>query len=381
MKKLLFLLSVLTVIACDDETKKDSCPADATANAGADQTLTSLTTTLAANLPEGYTGQWTIKSGTGGQLANDKQANTSFTGLNGEVYVLEWKLSACKTFTDEVTINIQDNSTAPNAGEDRIIMHAKQTNLQATGTGIWTIVSGEGGEIVSPNNPISLFKGELGETYILRWSASENLFDEVSINFRGLSKTTDVTFRDVIEMSVSEFNIPNDKVAFFLLENDVDNGIGLFIERTAKRVKFIPYLAAGLIDYSIQILIYDDFEGNNPQLIQTPYNFTQRLYENILTEFRTLNQVLPKKVTVEQNFNIQVYSQNNISEVTAIMIQYLPGNEEVSFPVTVSSIQDLGNNQKLISCSFPSSVTYKGFVILKITAGNNSIYSQDFSII
>jgi len=76
------------------------------ANAGADQTPTSLTTTLAANQFLSWeTGVWSIISGSGGSFSNANSPIASFTGLLGQGYILKWTISTCNnTSSDQVNI-------------------------------------------------------------------------------------------------------------------------------------------------------------------------------------------------------------------------------------------------------------------------------------
>jgi L-ascorbate metabolism protein UlaG (beta-lactamase superfamily) len=73
------------------------------------------------------------------------------------------------------------------AGEDQTFVDETTATLHGTtsdGTGTWTITSGDGGEIVA-GDPASL-KGELKNTYKLKWEAENNCgksSDEVSITF------------------------------------------------------------------------------------------------------------------------------------------------------------------------------------------------------
>jgi uncharacterized protein (TIGR02145 family) len=82
--------------------------------------------------------------------------------------------------------------TIANAGSDQSLANTDTATLAANtpliGTGIWSIVSGDGGEIADITNPISIFLGLIGETYILRWTISNSCgsnFDDVVINFLG----------------------------------------------------------------------------------------------------------------------------------------------------------------------------------------------------
>jgi hypothetical protein len=79
------------------------------ADAGADQQICGLSTTLAANDPTIGTGLWNIVSGTGGNIANPTNNNSGFSGLGGMTYTLKWTISngACSVF-DLVEIFLQN---------------------------------------------------------------------------------------------------------------------------------------------------------------------------------------------------------------------------------------------------------------------------------
>jgi hypothetical protein len=78
------------------------------ANAGQDITTDMLTVKLAANPPGvGEIGQWSIVSGSGGALSNASAYNSTFTGVFGQVYVLQWQIAGvCSNTTDDVVVNM-----------------------------------------------------------------------------------------------------------------------------------------------------------------------------------------------------------------------------------------------------------------------------------
>lgn len=96
-------------------------------------------------------------------------------------------------------INVDDNGnlitscfplpSIANAGADQdnvvspIILEANTPDI---GTGFWTIISGTGGNIVEPSNPISYFSGIADSSYTLRWTiftTCDSTFDDVNISF------------------------------------------------------------------------------------------------------------------------------------------------------------------------------------------------------
>ncbi len=182
------------------ETSSDSitvsfCPTPVNANAGPDKNINGTSTTLQANSATGYTGNWTIVSGTGGTIANPSSPNSTVTGSRGQTYVLRWTLDAgeCGSSSDDVSIHfcpaLPQNFTA---GPDQIVSNGSTTTTLAgtqpgTGnTGLWTIISGTGGSIANPSKYNSTFTGALNKVYNLQWKVSNNcgsVSDNVSITF------------------------------------------------------------------------------------------------------------------------------------------------------------------------------------------------------
>ena len=81
-------------------------PAPTVANAGVDIFSNSTTTNLLANNAAIGTGLWTIAAGAGGSLTSPASATTSFSGLFGNSYTLQWTIStSCGTSNDQVIIS------------------------------------------------------------------------------------------------------------------------------------------------------------------------------------------------------------------------------------------------------------------------------------
>ncbi len=165
--------------------------APTTANAGPDQTVCG-PATLAANSPTVGIGQWTIVSGTGGNLADDADPATTFTGTAGTTYVLRWTVTngSCAPSTDDVSITFDINTpTTANAGPDQSVCGTSTplaANTAIIGTGQWTIVSGAGGSFGDDAVPTTTFTGTAGTTYVLRWTITGSCattFDDVEVVF------------------------------------------------------------------------------------------------------------------------------------------------------------------------------------------------------
>ena len=88
------------------------------ANAGPDQLfLTDTITTLAGNdPPEGSYGNWEIISGIGGQIAEPGNHSSSFTGLAGNIYILQWTVFANNGCSDSDNVSISFTNQAPPPG-------------------------------------------------------------------------------------------------------------------------------------------------------------------------------------------------------------------------------------------------------------------------
>jgi len=94
-------------------------------------------------------------------------------------------------YSTSTVINVTQPPTTADAGSDQLEVEGNSTTLEGNspshGTGTWTIIAGTGGEIVSTNNPNSIFNGQINTAYTLRWTITnppcEESFDEVEITF------------------------------------------------------------------------------------------------------------------------------------------------------------------------------------------------------
>ncbi len=163
------------------------------ANAGNDQpALCGVTsTTLSANAATVGTGVWTVLSGTGGSFLNAASPVSSFNGQAGATYTLQWTINnaPCPASSDDVVITFNQNPTTADAGNDQSICSFSTNllaNMPAVGTGSWTIQSGSGGSFANSLSAQSLFNGNAGTNYVLRWTVSNAVcpdsYDEVNIN-------------------------------------------------------------------------------------------------------------------------------------------------------------------------------------------------------
>jgi uncharacterized protein (TIGR02145 family) len=177
-------------VRCVRDAGFDCSPMPTVADAGPDQlNITGLSATLEANAPEMGAGQWSIVSGTGGNIADSLNPVSGFTGIEGNSYTLRWTITACSASKDDVTISFA--CPTANGGPDQLNVQGTSTTLQGNtpfaGSGVWSIYSGTGGNIVTPTDPGSTFTGVGGRSYELCWTITsqncETVSDTVIIRF------------------------------------------------------------------------------------------------------------------------------------------------------------------------------------------------------
>jgi gliding motility-associated-like protein len=176
------------------------------ASAGADQTTgCGITgTQLAANTAAAGTGSWSILSGNGGVLSDSSDANTTFSGNAGTTYLLQWLIGngTCES-ADSVMISFPAVPVA-NAGNDQSLscgVNATTLSANTVANGSWSILSGNGGSIISPSSESSAFTGVAAESYQLVWT--------VIIGSCLTTDTLSITFAPAIETA----NAGNDQSA------------------------------------------------------------------------------------------------------------------------------------------------------------------------
>lgn len=172
-----------------------------TANAGTDQTFCNVTSvTMAGNTPIAGTGTWTLVSGPNTPaITTPSSASSGVTGMVAGTYIFRWTISngTCSSSSDDVQIVISANSSVANAGSDQtgvtmcgLTSTTLAGNTPTAGTGLWTIVSGSGGNITTPSSPNSTFTGISGTTYVLKWTITNPpcpaTEDMVTITFESL---------------------------------------------------------------------------------------------------------------------------------------------------------------------------------------------------
>jgi hypothetical protein len=146
------------------------------ANAGADQNICAVSTTLSGNAPgTGGSGTWTLFQGTG-VIGSPNSPNSTVTGLGSGINRFIWTLSTtgCPPSRDTVTINRSVAPTPASAGQDQTICGNSATLSAApvsVGNGLWTLVSGSG-QIQTPTQNTTLVTGLGSGVNTFRWTTS-----------------------------------------------------------------------------------------------------------------------------------------------------------------------------------------------------------------
>jgi uncharacterized protein (TIGR02145 family) len=168
------------------------CPQIIEVYAGTDTLGACIPYILQANEPgAGNSGTWSIIQGAGGSFSSIYDPDAVFSGAIGQTYTLRWTVSnPCISDYDEVIIQFQSLPDCANAGPDQLNIEGASTTLQANepfnGTGLWTIISGEGGSLTDSTLHNTEFFGQAGNLYQLEWRIGNNCYsnaDTVKISF------------------------------------------------------------------------------------------------------------------------------------------------------------------------------------------------------
>jgi len=180
-----------------DQMKITVYAATTTPNGGPNQVLCNANSiTMAGNSPaSAETGTWIRLSGPNNPtITSPNSPVTTITGIIPGTYVFQWSIvsGSCPIPTPaSVTVT---NAPTANAGPDQIgastcglTTVTLAGNNPAPGTGAWTILSGAGDIITTPNAYNSTFTGVAGNSYTLAWTISNGVTcstsDNVSVTF------------------------------------------------------------------------------------------------------------------------------------------------------------------------------------------------------
>ncbi len=138
------------------------------------------------------TGASTLNVNNLGPSAIKKSVNMDLTGCeieNGQVVTVVY--DGTNFQMTSVTSLLGSAPSGANAGPDQLNVSGYATitlaaNTPSNGTGVWSILSGQGGNITNTSNPTSTFTGQPSTTYILQWTVSNSCgtsSDSVTISF------------------------------------------------------------------------------------------------------------------------------------------------------------------------------------------------------
>ncbi len=154
-----------------------------TPDAGSDQEICADATSLNAIPASVGTGEWTVISGSG-ILANASSSTSGVTGLSAGANVFRWTITngTCIAF-DQVSIVRDLPPSAAIAGADQEICQGETVTLNATsptsGTGAWTLISGQGTITDSTSAQSSVTALQPGNV-VLQWTVSSGVCTEES---------------------------------------------------------------------------------------------------------------------------------------------------------------------------------------------------------
>lgn len=217
----------------------DCAPIPTFPNAGTDQYISdeSVSTILEANTPEFGSGKWSIVSGNEGIIADSSVANSLFTGISCESYILRWTVSnPCDTNFDEVEVvfdAIPTNTTGFIPWEqwilDTTLTIFMEGNTPIVGEGLWKIdpeLSGDGGIFADSTNPTTAFTGQPCESYYLDWIISTDCDSSYYPNYIHFSNTptiadagSDQVYQQGSQVATLNANIPENGLGYWTIIN------------------------------------------------------------------------------------------------------------------------------------------------------------------
>jgi hypothetical protein len=163
------------------------------ANAGANQTITLPLDSVALN-GSASTGsfivyQWTILSGPGGQLTSPNTAATELDNLSAGTYLVGLTVTDIANNVSTATVQVIVNAAAPppapvaHAGADQtitlpvdsVILNGSASTAKDTIVAYqWTILSGNGGTLTTPDSVITTLTGLTAGTYTLQLQVTDD---------------------------------------------------------------------------------------------------------------------------------------------------------------------------------------------------------------
>ncbi|WP_075589808.1 FISUMP domain-containing protein [Labilibacter marinus] len=178
LKSLLLLLAIIAIAGCS----KDEEPIILNPVAGTNlldvENEGYVVELNAVPAPKGQQGTWRVYIGENGRFENVNDPKTNFYGEPGEKYVLAWELSErgeYKSASIDVSfkpLNPIITSIPQDTLHNNISFYLEAEAPRFGAKGQWSIVSGDGAEIVGEENNESVFIGDKFNEYTLRWTLS-----------------------------------------------------------------------------------------------------------------------------------------------------------------------------------------------------------------
>ncbi|MDX2302653.1 MAG: PKD domain-containing protein [Microscillaceae bacterium] len=162
-------------------------------NAGTNQTICTPTFNLQASNPTVGAGAWTVVAGSG-ILDNPTDPNSGVTNLSIGTNVFRWTVSngVCPSASATVTITRLAEPSISTAGQNQTLCASSTTlnaNLPTSGTGQWTLVSGNG-VFSDPTDPRTSVTNLVIGTNTFRWTISNG-------NCTSSSSTVSITREEI----------------------------------------------------------------------------------------------------------------------------------------------------------------------------------------
>lgn len=175
-----------------------------TSNAGADQSLCNVNSTvLAANSPLIGNGLWSLVSGPNTPtIVSASNPASGVTGMVTGVYIFRWTITegVCSPSFDDVQVTIFALPTVANAGPDQNPCNVSSItfsgNNPVIGSGAWTLLSGPNVPVITnPASRNSTVTGMIAGVYVFRWTINNGVCaastDDVQITNYALPSVAD----------------------------------------------------------------------------------------------------------------------------------------------------------------------------------------------
>jgi gliding motility-associated-like protein len=183
------------------------------ASAGTDQSICTSTYTLNGNTPSIGSGAWTVLNGSA-TVTSPSVPNSGATNLLTGQNVFSWTITngTCPASRDTVIIDVDAAPSAASAGSDQTLCSPSaflNANNPQTGSGVWSLVSGNG-VIANPNSDITSISNLTPGANIFQWIISNGVcpssMDSVTITVDEMPTAADAGTDDILCTSSHQLN-------------------------------------------------------------------------------------------------------------------------------------------------------------------------------